>query len=516
MARKSRKNVGLIGLGLIGSRVAAGLRSAGFHVFVWSRTPHPEPNFLGSAAEIAEACDTIQLFVPDAQALFETIEGFGDSLTPKHTILCCATVGPEATLEAARLVHDKGARFLDAPFTGSKLAAERGELVYYIGGDERVLDRVEPVLSASARAIVRVGEIGQAATIKVATNMMAAVTMQTLAEAYTVVTRSGIDPEVFAAALEQHGVRSALVDMKLPKIIHSDFDPHFALKHMFKDVQLAIHLANSLEIDIPATTATAGVMYGGLNRGWSDLDFSVLAKVYAPRDERAPAALGDAASEAEKSAGSQSSESGNHPAKRETRSESATPSLVPDEQLAVPALHAAAGAGGAPSAVTPGESEKGVHPPKETLSNMTPPPRPESGGSAAPPLHLRPAATSVTEKGSTAPPAEGTRTNTAASSGNNPAPPIQAASIPSIPQTKQHDPGPNGIESPRAVEKPGESRGGSNAPTGSVTTATSSIGDPGLGGSAKRDEPVGEDEPKKEPSNPLNRLRRFFASKVPE
>src|SRR5687768_7512045 len=108
MARKSRKNVGLIGLGIIGSRVAASLRSAGFHVFVWSRSPRPEPNFLGSAAEIAEICDTIQLFVPDAQSLFETMEGLSDVLSARHTIICCATVGPEATVQAAKLAQEKG------------------------------------------------------------------------------------------------------------------------------------------------------------------------------------------------------------------------------------------------------------------------------------------------------------------------------------------------------------------------------------------------------------------------
>ena len=64
----------------------------------------------------------------------------GDALTPSHIILCNATVGPEATLEAARLVQDRGAQFLDAPFTGSKEAAQNRELVYYIGGDDKTLE----------------------------------------------------------------------------------------------------------------------------------------------------------------------------------------------------------------------------------------------------------------------------------------------------------------------------------------------------------------------------------------
>ena len=283
MPRKSRKNVGLIGLGIIGSRVAAGLRASGFHVFVWNRTAKPAPNFVGSPAELAELCEIIQLFVADAQALFDVIEQMRDVLTPQHVIVCNATVGPEATIEAARIVEETGAHFLDAPFTGSKLAAEKRALVYYIGGDEATFLRARPVLEATSKAIVRIGGVGHAATIKVVTNMIAAVSIQTLGEALAIVQKAGLDPEVLAAALEQNACRSATMDMKLPKMIAGDYEAHFSLKHMFKDVQLGIHVANALDIEIPATTVTAGVMYGALNQGWGDYDFSALYKVYEPR-----------------------------------------------------------------------------------------------------------------------------------------------------------------------------------------------------------------------------------------
>ena len=306
MARKLRKNAGLIGLGIIGSRVAAALRAAGFQTFVWNRTPRPEPNFLSSPAEVADVCDVIQIFVADAQALFEVIDAFGDILTERHTILCHATIGPEATIEAAKLVGLRGAKFLDAPFTGSKLAAEKRELTYYIGGSDEVLRDVEPVLQASSKAIVKIGAIGQAATVKIATNMMVAVSIQSLIEAYAVVQKSGIDPEALSRALECHGVRSGLTDLKLPRILADDFEPHFSLKHMFKDAQIAIHIANALGIDIPATTACAGVMYGGLSRGWGELDFSSTAKIYAP--EKPATETGEASATEPPAAGASSAD----------------------------------------------------------------------------------------------------------------------------------------------------------------------------------------------------------------
>ncbi|MEP6668970.1 MAG: NAD(P)-dependent oxidoreductase [Chthoniobacter sp.] len=293
MSRKARKNVGVIGLGIIGSRVAAGLRTAGYQVYVWNRSARPAPNFLGSPAEIAESSEIIQIFVADAQALFDVVEAMSEVLTPKHIIVCNATVGPEAVLEAAQLVEARGAQFLDAPFTGSKIAAEKRQLVYYVGGSEPAFQRVRPILELTSKSIIRMGEIGHAATIKVVTNMISAVTAQVLAEALSIVQKAGLEPELLAAAIEQNACRSGVIDLKLPKMLSGDYEPHFSLKHMFKDVQLGIHMANALDIEIPATTVTAGVMYGALNQGWGDLDFSVLFKNYTPTEvfEELPAAI---------------------------------------------------------------------------------------------------------------------------------------------------------------------------------------------------------------------------------
>lgn len=280
MVRKQRKNVGLIGLGIIGSRAAIGLRAAGYSVFVWNRTPRAAPNFLASPAEVARVCETIQLFVADARALFEVIDAMGDAITPQHLLILSATVGREATLEAADLLAKKGAQLLDAPFTGSKAAAEKRQLVYYVGGDEAALLRAQPILEATSKAIVPIGKLGDAAVVKVVTNMIAAVSIQTLAEALAIVRKTGIDPEVFAVALEQNACRSGTMDLKLPKMISGDYEPHFSLKHMFKDVQLGVHLAHSLGLEIPATTVTAGTMYGAVNHGWGDLDFASLFRLY--------------------------------------------------------------------------------------------------------------------------------------------------------------------------------------------------------------------------------------------
>ncbi len=289
MIRKPRKTVGLIGLGIIGSRAAAGLRAAGFQTFVWNRTPQPAPNFLASPADVAAAAEIIQIFVADAQALFDVLEAMREKLTAKHLIIASGTFGPEATVEASKFVQETGAHFLDAPFTGSKAAAEKHQLVYYIGGDDASFLRAKPVLEANAKAIVRIGTVGDAAIIKVVTNMIAAVSIQALAEALAIVRKAGLPEEVLGYALEHNACKSGTMDLKLPKMLSGDYEPHFSLKHMFKDVQLGIQMANALEIDVPATSVTAGVMFGGIKHGWADLDFASTFKIYEDLRGRHPA-----------------------------------------------------------------------------------------------------------------------------------------------------------------------------------------------------------------------------------
>jgi 3-hydroxyisobutyrate dehydrogenase-like beta-hydroxyacid dehydrogenase len=278
--RKPRANAGLIGLGIIGSRVASALRHHGFQTYVWNRTPKSEPNFLGSPAEIAETCEIIQLFVADAAATLAMIDAMAEQLTPHHVILSHGTIGLDGTLEASKRVRERGAQFLDAPFTGSKVAAENGQLVYYLGGHESAVARVRPVLEASSKSVLHIGEVGQAAVVKIATNLISAATVQVLAEAVALTVKAGVPAEVLGQAIEQNAMRSGVTDLKLPKMIAGDYDPHFSLKHMFKDVQLGVHLANQMGLDLPATTTIAGTLNNGLRLGWGDLDYAAVAKQF--------------------------------------------------------------------------------------------------------------------------------------------------------------------------------------------------------------------------------------------
>lgn len=274
---------GIIGLGIVGSRVAKNLRTAGIHTYVWNRSPKPEPNFLGSAAEVAKLAPFVQIFVRNGHDLLEVIGSILPVLTPDHVIANCATVDLASTQQAAQLVAEAGATFLDCPFTGSKDAAEAGQLTYYVGGDIDVITRVQPLLEHSSANIIPVGEIGQATIVKIATNMVSATTVQVLSEALAVCINHGVPPETFQAAVEYNACNSKVAAMKLPAMIAGDYAPHFSLNNMFKDSQFALTLAKETGADIPALASTAGSMYKAIKAGHGEDDFCAVFTRYQPQ-----------------------------------------------------------------------------------------------------------------------------------------------------------------------------------------------------------------------------------------
>ena len=285
MAQSNHQKIGVIGLGIIGRGISAHLRRKGFQVFVWNRTPRPVPNFVGSPAELAELCDYIQIFVSDDEALLHTVHQLSEKLAPRHIVFGHSTVAPDSMRAAAEIVGGRGARFVEAPFTGSRVAAEKGELVYYTGGEEKILREARPILEASSKEIIEIGELGQATVIKVVTNMVTAASVEAAAEALGLVQALGVPPEKFVQAMQANASHSTTLAMKMPKMIERDFEPHFSVKHMLKDMQIANQLGLSHYLDLGVTAAARDRLLEQMQWGHGDDDFSSVARKYLPEIE---------------------------------------------------------------------------------------------------------------------------------------------------------------------------------------------------------------------------------------
>lgn len=280
MIDPARSSVAVLGLGIIGSRAAGRLADAGWQVAAWNRTPK------GGAREVASAVDAVRgraivsIFLKDAPALRDVFAAVEDQLQPGQIILNHATIDLATTRWLAARCTARGCSFLDCPFTGSKLAAAAGELVYYIGGDPELADTLDAYLSVTGKARIHCGDVGAATVIKLATNLISASVIQAAAEALAITRGNGVNQAVLMEALSQNVSSSKLLSMKLPQMIEGQFETHFSLANMAKDSRYMLDLAGASGVETPAIAAVSKRMDELCAQGLGDLDYSALAKPY--------------------------------------------------------------------------------------------------------------------------------------------------------------------------------------------------------------------------------------------
>jgi 3-hydroxyisobutyrate dehydrogenase-like beta-hydroxyacid dehydrogenase len=269
--------VAILGLGIIGETWARNLIADGVAVRPWNRTPKDIPGFVADAAAAARDADVVIIVVADPPAVDAVLSRIEPALRSGQVVVQSSTISADWTHRFAARVAARGAAYLDAPFTGSKLAAQARETVYYVGGEADVIERARPVLSRLAKAIVPVGAIGTASSVKLAMNINIALVAGALAESLSFARAAGVSDDVFFAALKLNASRSGVADLKEPKLRSGDFSPQFSLKHMDKDLRLALEGAGSAAL--PLLRRLKELSDQGMRAGWSDDDFSCLIRL---------------------------------------------------------------------------------------------------------------------------------------------------------------------------------------------------------------------------------------------
>jgi 3-hydroxyisobutyrate dehydrogenase-like beta-hydroxyacid dehydrogenase len=276
--------VAVFGLGIIGSRAAEHIRTAGFPVIAWNRTPKEHPDFEADAATVASRAGVLAFYLKDVPAVRSVFDTVAPALGPGKTLVNHATVDLDTTSWLEERCRDSGCAFLNAPFTGSKMAAAGGKLVYYAGCDDDTLAPLRTLLEATSSRILAVGSAANATVIKLTTNLISASTVQALSEALRINLASGVSPGTFLEAVQANACGSLLATMKIPTMAAGDYDPHFSLANMLKDARYALDLASRHGLDTPGIAATAERMQSLADAGLGDLDFSVLFRQFEPHD----------------------------------------------------------------------------------------------------------------------------------------------------------------------------------------------------------------------------------------
>jgi 3-hydroxyisobutyrate dehydrogenase-like beta-hydroxyacid dehydrogenase len=188
-----------------------------------------------------------------------------------------STVSPGLEKRAAAAAAGMGVEFLEAPVTGGTWGAEKGELVFMVGGEAGTLKRAEPVLGSMGKKWFHLGPIGAGQTVKLAMNLLLDVQVEAFAEALALVTKAGVPGQSLYEVMQSSMGRSGLIDLKGANMLKGEYKPSFPLRLMHKDVGLALDLANQLGVPLPAAAASREVLSAVKGATAEDVDFSALA-----------------------------------------------------------------------------------------------------------------------------------------------------------------------------------------------------------------------------------------------
>lgn len=284
--------VGVIGLGVVGSRVAKNFVKAGFQVVVYDVREDVLPEFKtlnavvgGSPADVGSKSEFVFLTLPSANEVEDVLfgeKGVVKGLKAGGVVINLSTIGPKYAINFYRRLRDFGIEYVDgavtAPYMGY-LAAERGDLTIMVGCDEGVYGRVKELLSVLGRRVYRTGPVGTAQAVKLANNIMSAIAYLGVVEGALLAVKYGVDTDVLHEVISNGSGDSWALRNRLPRLASRNFEPGFKTKLMLKDVTLFLEHAGELGIFTPLTALLQQLLRAA-SLELAELDWGSIATIY--------------------------------------------------------------------------------------------------------------------------------------------------------------------------------------------------------------------------------------------
>ena len=287
---KIAMNVGIIGLGLMGSQIAARLLETDHPITVYNRDMTKTKPFAklstmiaNTPKELAENCEFVIICVTNFEAVKEVCfgaRGIVAATNRKNLIVAdSSTISPQESKYNAQVFRKMEIEMLGMPLMGGPDAAKRGELVSIITGNRQAFEKTEHIIQKIARSVFYIGNVdGSANAVKLALNLNIALIAGAISEGITLVRESGINPEIFIKILNSTYFKTGLSETKGPKMVKNSFAPTFHLKNMLKDLELVTNTAQYIGLSLPITTITQQLYRAANNIGFSEDDYtSILA-----------------------------------------------------------------------------------------------------------------------------------------------------------------------------------------------------------------------------------------------
>jgi 3-hydroxyisobutyrate dehydrogenase-like beta-hydroxyacid dehydrogenase len=282
--------IAFLGLGIMGSRMAANLVRAGFELTVFNRTAAKAQAFAAehggraavTPAEAAAEADFVITMVVDAaqvESLLLGQNGVATAAAPGTLLIDCSTIGSAATRRLGQQLAQRDLTLIDAPVTGSSPKAQDGTLTFMVGSADEEFARIKPLLEAMGEVIVHAGPLGHGQMVKVINNAVAAANASVLGQALLVAAKAGVDLDALVKVMGSGSGGSAMLNLKAGPMREHDYSTLFKLEHMLKDVRLCLEEGQALGVPFPAAAEVGEILTAGVGRGLADADFAALIEV---------------------------------------------------------------------------------------------------------------------------------------------------------------------------------------------------------------------------------------------
>jgi 3-hydroxyisobutyrate dehydrogenase len=279
--------IGFIGLGTMGAKMAANLQKAGYRLVVNDIRPNAAKPHLEAGAQwadtpsqIAQTCEVVFTSLPmpaDVEAVSLGADGILAGIARDGAYFDLSTNSPNTVRRISAAFAERGAHMLDAPVSGGPRGAETGKLAIWVGGEQSIFDRYRSVLDAIGDQARYVGPIGAATVAKLVHNCAGYMLNRALSEVFTMGVKAGVDPLALWEAVRQGALgRIRTFDSLARHFLPGSYDPpDFALRLAHKDITLATALGRELNVPMPMANLAWDELTEALNRGWGERDSRV-------------------------------------------------------------------------------------------------------------------------------------------------------------------------------------------------------------------------------------------------
>lgn len=282
--------IGFIGLGIMGTPMAKNLLGAGHELVVYDRSEEKMGEVVkagakgaASSREVAEKCRLVITMVPNSPHVKAAVlgkDGVLEGAKAGDILIDMSSIAPLASQEVYKACKEKGVRMIDAPVSGGEPKAIDGTLSIMVGGDRETFDEVYDVLMVMGGSAVYCGDSGAGNMTKLANQIIVAVNIAAVSEAFMLASKAGVDPEKVFDAIRGGLAGSTVMEAKVPKILGRDFSPGFRIDLHIKDLNNAIETGHGVGAPLFLTTQVQEMLERLHFDGCGSDDHSAIAKYY--------------------------------------------------------------------------------------------------------------------------------------------------------------------------------------------------------------------------------------------